>query len=106
MAEVIKLLLTTPLMWVLYLTVIGIILLRSSRLRERRLKQGWYLVVAGVILQVLLSLTVIADLIAQPLVRFYDSPSQDVLKNLEAIVVLGGGARAGSRPAARRMACR
>ena len=92
--QALKLLLATPLMWVWYVLLTALILLRDAR-KDRRMRVGWYLSFVGFFLFTLLSFTPVSDVLTQPLVRQYSVPSSEALKNIEVITVLGGGGKAG-----------
>lgn len=93
--QVLKALLTTPLMWVWYLLLVAVILLRRTRQEDRKLRIGWYSLVVGLLLLAMFSLQPFADALTRPLLRQYSLPSADTLNTLEAITVLGGGSQAG-----------
>lgn len=92
--QALKLLLTTPLMWVWYVLMSAVILLRGTR-RDRHMRIGWYALVAGFLLLTLLSLTPVSNALTRPLLRLYSAPSLEMLVGIDVITVLGGGGRQG-----------
>lgn len=95
--QVIKLLLSTPLMWVLYLLLAGIVLLHGACWSSRRTRYGWYALTLGTLLLGLLSFSPLSHALTRSLELRYETPSAETLASLEAIVILGGGGR-GGRP--------
>ncbi len=92
--QALKLLLATPFMWVWYALLAALILLRGVR-KQRHIRVGWYLLVVGFLLLNLFSFTPVSDMLTQPLVRWYSTPSAETLARVEAITVLGGGVSQG-----------
>ncbi len=80
----------TPVVWVLLLMAVGLILARLHRSR-RGFKLGWYCLLAGTVILLAFSLDPVANLLTYSLECRFPSASPDVLKTLDAIVVLGGG---------------
>ncbi len=92
--QAVKILFTTPLMWIWYFILVALILLSGVR-KDRRMRTGWYVLMVGFLLFTLLSFTPVSDVLTQPLARRYPMASVEMLKNTEVIVVLGGGGQAG-----------
>lgn len=83
--------LATPLGWALLLMAAGLILTRFKR-SGRRFKIGWCCLLAGMVILLVFSLDPVASLLTYSLECRYPAPSPEVLKTLDVIVVLGGGA--------------
>jgi uncharacterized SAM-binding protein YcdF (DUF218 family) len=83
--------LATPLGWTLLLLAAGLILVRFTQ-RPRRFRIGWRCLLAGVLVLLVFSLDPVANLLAYSLECRYPAASPDVLKTLDMVVVLGGGA--------------
>ncbi|MEN6427654.1 MAG: YdcF family protein [Phycisphaerales bacterium] len=83
--------LATPLGWALLLLAAGLILTRFRR-SGRRFRVGWYCLLAGTLILLVFSLDPVANLLTYSLECRYQPPSAEVLKTLDVVVVLGGGA--------------
>ncbi|MEN6578366.1 MAG: YdcF family protein [Phycisphaerales bacterium] len=83
--------LATPLGWVLLLLAAGLILTRFRR-SGRRFRVGWCCLLAGTLILLVFSLDPVANLLTYSLECRYQSLSAEVLKTLDVVVVLGGGA--------------
>ncbi|MBP7051381.1 MAG: YdcF family protein [Phycisphaerae bacterium] len=81
----------TPVVWVLLLMAVALILTRFHRSR-RGFKIGWCCLLAGMLILLAFSLDPVANLLTYSLECRYAAPLPDVLKTLDVIVVLGGGA--------------
>lgn len=81
----------TPIVLILFLMACGSTMIVYGRRKKRSIKPGVILSVAGVLIFYLLSIPPVSNLLAYSLESRYRMPSEDVLSNLEAIVVLGGG---------------
>jgi len=82
----------TPIVWVLGLLILSLVVSRRKRGKIRH-RLGWWLVLAGTLVLVGLSLPTIAHLLSYSLEYRYPSASPDVLAELDFVVVLGAGAR-------------
>jgi MYXO-CTERM domain-containing protein len=83
-------LLTTPIVWILLLLLLGLALVWRKR-REHLSRTGFWTVLTGTALLLALSLDPVASLLAYSLEYRYTRPSDDVLESLDLVVVLGGG---------------
>jgi len=84
--------LATPIVWVLALLILGLFFSRRKRAKIRS-GAGWYLVLAGTLMLLMLSVRPIANLLTYSLECRYTPPASEVLRSLDIVVVLGGGAR-------------
>lgn len=82
--------LATPVVWVLLLLAAGLILTRLGR-GKRSFRIGWWSLLAGMMILLVLSLDPVANLLTYSLEHRYPSPSPEVLETLDVVVVLGGG---------------
>jgi len=82
--------LTTPIVWVLVLLVLGLVLTRPGG-RKRLFKTGRILLLAGILLLAVLSLKPTANLLIYPLESQYPPVAPENLGKLDVLVVLGGG---------------
>lgn len=80
----------TPIMWILILLALGLIL-SARKGRSKHPRMGWWTILAGLLLLVILSLRPIGDLLIYPLEHRYSPPSQELLDGVDLVVVLGGG---------------
>jgi len=80
----------TPMVWVLTLLVLGLVLSRPGR-RKRLFAAGRFLLLLGVMLLAALSLNPVANLLVYPLEARYQRPGPEALRELDLVVVLGGG---------------
>lgn len=92
--QTLKLLLSTPLMWIWYIFLGALILLRSAR-KDRRMRRGWYVLAAGFLFFTMLSFMPFSDMLTQPFLRQYSEPPAVALEDLDVVTVLGGGGREG-----------
>ena len=82
--------LATPVVWILVLTVLGLILTR--RLHKKKLyKLGRCALYLGMCILFFLSTKPLSELLLYSLERQYSVPSEEVLSNLDIVIVLGGG---------------
>lgn len=88
--QMFKLLFTTPLMWVFYLLVGAVVFLRSVR-KDPQMRRGWYLLVTSIIFLYFLSCMPVATSLSYFIQKSYEQPSEETLKELNFVVVLGGG---------------
>ena len=91
---VLKLLFSTPLMWIWYVLLAALALLYRTR-NDRGVRRGWHILAAGFLLLTLLSFAPLADALTLPLLRWYREPSPEAFAGIEAVTVLGGGGREG-----------
>ena len=93
--------LSTPIVWILLLLVVSIFLLRKRR-KQLLARVGWYSVVAGTAILLLLSLGPVSDTLVYLLERQYPPPSQETISKVDVVVILGGGVlpSGGLRPTA------
>ncbi|UCD53356.1 MAG: YdcF family protein [Phycisphaerales bacterium] len=91
--------LATPVVGILILLTVGLVLAWIKR-GKRLSRVGWWIVLVGTVLLLVLSLSPVAYLLAYSLECGYTLPSEEVLKSLDMVVVLGGGQRpaGGLRP--------
>jgi len=82
--------LTTPMVWVVLLLVLGLVLARKGR-GKRLFAVGRLLLLTGTVLLLALSLNPMADLLTYPLEARYRPPPAEALDRLDLVVVLGGG---------------
>ena len=80
----------TPIIWILILLALGLILsARKGRRKHRRM--GWWAILAGTLVFVVLSLRPVGDLLVYSLEHRYSPPPQELLDSVDLVVVLGGG---------------
>ncbi len=79
-----------PVIWVLFLLVVGLVYARGRRENGRQ-RMGWWLVFSGTLLLLLLSLQPVATLLNYSMVRLYKPVAPERLQGLDVVVVLGGG---------------
>jgi uncharacterized SAM-binding protein YcdF (DUF218 family) len=93
--------LSTPIVWILLLLVVSIFLLRKRR-KQLLARVGWYSLVAGTAILLLLSLGPVSDTLVYLLERQYPPPSQETISKVDVVVILGGGVlpSGGLRPTA------
>lgn len=91
--------LATPIVWVLALLILGLYFSRCKRERIRS-SVGQYIVLAGTLMLLVLSVKPVAGLLTYSLECRYTPPASEVLRGLEIVVVLGGGSHSsgGLRP--------
>jgi uncharacterized SAM-binding protein YcdF (DUF218 family) len=81
---------STPIVWILAFLIFGLIL--TGKLRKKpRLNVGWYFLVFATCILCLLSIKPISNILVYSLECQYQSPSQEVLAEVDIVVVLGGG---------------
>jgi len=81
---------TTPI--VLTLVLLGIGLVQTRRVRQTRgCRAGWWLLLLGTVLLLVLSLRPVAHLLTYSVAHRYQPVSVDTLSTLDLVVVLGGG---------------
>lgn len=81
---------STPIIWVFSLLIIGILLLKGLR-KDVKLRIGWYLLTVGTSILFFLSLNPISNLLVYSLESQYQSTPKEVISKLDIIVILGGG---------------
>jgi len=87
---VIKLLLVTPLIWIYAVLIAAAVLLRGCS-HGSRMKRGWYVFLLGIGLLFFFTFPPVSRIFIHALERAYRPPGDDVLKTLDALVVLNGG---------------
>ena len=89
MIELLRLI-STPIVWILAFLIFGLIL--TGKLRKKpRLNVGWYFLVFATCLLYLLSIPLVSNVLVYSMERQYQLPSQEVLKKVDIMVILGGG---------------
>ncbi|VVB88614.1 Uncharacterised protein [uncultured archaeon] len=81
---------STPIIWIIFLLVVSILLLRKEN-KQSRLKIGWYLLIAGACILYFLSIAPISNTLVYSLESQYQPPPKEDLETLDIIVILGGG---------------
>ena len=82
--------LSTPIVWILLLLVVSIFLLRNRR-KQLLARVGWYSLVAGTAILLLLSLGPVSNGLIYLLEQQYPPPSQETISGVDVVVILGGG---------------
>ena len=82
--------LTTPIVWVLVLMVLGLILIIRPT-KKMRFKLGKCALFLGICILFLLSIEPVSNLLIYCLECQYKLPSDEVLSDLDMVVILGGG---------------
>jgi uncharacterized SAM-binding protein YcdF (DUF218 family) len=84
--------LATPMVWVLALLSLGLFL---SRWRRRTVHPGvgWYLILAGTLILLVLGTRSVANTLSYSLESRYIPPMPETIRNLDIVVVPGAGAR-------------
>ena len=88
MAAVVKSL-ATPVVWILFLLVCSIWILRGTR--KQKFKYGWYLLIVATSILYALSLQPVSSTLAYLLEKDYPPPRAEELSKIDIIVILGGG---------------
>ena len=83
----------TPIVWGLAFIVLGLILAKCLRKRSIP-KFGWLLVMSGLLILHLFSISPVSRLLAYSLESRYRLPSDEVLATLDTVIVLAGGMNA------------
>jgi uncharacterized SAM-binding protein YcdF (DUF218 family) len=82
--------LATPVLWVLILLCLGLVLSRRKR-RHAHPKVAWWAVLAGMLVLLVFSLSPVSNLLTYSLESMYAPPPTHVLRDLDILVILGGG---------------
>jgi len=82
--------LASPIIWILLLLGIGLFLIRRRR-KQLLVRIGWYSLVAGTVILLLLSLQPVSDTLAYLLEKQYPPPSQETIAKVDVVIILGGG---------------
>ena len=85
--------LATPIFWVVGLLVLGLVLSRGRR-RKPCGGVGWWVLLAGTLMLLVLSLRPTANVLTYSLEHRYGDLSHEALRALDVVVVLGGGTHA------------
>ena len=80
----------TPIIWILILLTLGLIL-SARKGWSKHPRMGWWAILAGTLVFLVLSLRPVGDLLVYSLERRYSPPSQELLGSVDLVVVLGGG---------------
>ena len=80
----------TPIVWALTLIIAGLIL-SARRERKGRQRTAWRIALIGTLVLMVFSLRPVGDLLAYSLEWRYHPVSQESLKDIDLVVVLGGG---------------
>lgn len=80
----------TPVVWVLLLTIVGLILTRWPRGRKA-FKIGWWSILAGFVVLLAGSLDPVSNWLLYSLEHRYAEPTPETLATLDVVAVLGGG---------------
>ena len=83
----------TPIVWSLALIVLGLILAKCLRKRSAP-KLGWLLVLSGLLILYLFSISPVSRLLAYSLESRYRLPSDEILATLDTVIILSGGMNA------------
>lgn len=82
--------LAAPIIWILLFLGVSIFFLRRRR-KQLLAKVGWYSLVAGTAILLLLSLQPVSNTLAYLLEKQYPAPSQETISKVDVVVILGGG---------------
>jgi uncharacterized SAM-binding protein YcdF (DUF218 family) len=82
--------LATPILWVLILLCIGLVLSRRKR-RNARPRVAWWVVLAGLLVLLVFSLSPVSNLLTYSLESRSAPPPAQALRDLDILVILGGG---------------
>lgn len=82
--------LSTPVIWVLVLSIASILLLTRSH-KPPLLKTGRYLLIIATCILLLLSLSPVSNMLVYILENQYPPPSGDDIQNIDIVVILCGG---------------
>ena len=96
----IKLLLSTPAVWVLLLLVIGLALTRRAA-RTAGMRVGWYCLLGATILLYVLSTGAFSNALISSLEKPFITVTAEDLNRVEVVVVLGGGTLRAGGPGGR-----
>jgi uncharacterized SAM-binding protein YcdF (DUF218 family) len=81
---------SAPIVWILAFLIFGLIL--TGKLRKKpRLNVGWYFLILATSILYFLSIKPVSNILVYSLECQYQSPSQEVLEEVDIVVVLGGG---------------
>jgi len=83
--------LATPVVWILAFLTLGLVLSRCRKGKNCP-RASWWVVLAGTLGLLTLSLCPVANMLTYSLEYRYSNPSPEVLRSLDIIVVLGAGA--------------
>jgi len=82
--------LSTPIVWILLLLSASILLSRKRR-KQLLARVGWYSLVAGTAILLLLSLEPVSDTLVYLLEKQYPPALQETISEVDVVVILGGG---------------